>query len=671
MKSGWILLATAAMITLAGCGGSTANVQNPPPPPPPPLAIAFQTQPGASIAVSSSENVTAVVSNDPTNSGVDWTLTCQADPHNQNGLCGSISPLHTASGSPATYTAPVAISTSTTVVEIVAFATEDKNQNVDAPITITTFDSGLSGAFVLQVNGVDGSFNPYQFAGVIILDGNGGVSGGEQTVNFLDPVTFSFVSKSDSIIPTGSSYFIGSDGRGTITLNPNNDIDIGAETFSVVFLSGNELLIDALSTNNLTISGAGTMDLQQSSPQAPAAGYAFVVRGTELAKSAPLAFGGVFNIDSPNTISGNGSAADEILGKKLNATAAALSGTVTAPDQFGAITLNLNAAFGNGGKSVPLQFTGYIVDNTHIQLIESDDNLGTGYALTAGAAIGQGSATGTFKDNTAFSGNYVFDVLGTDLSNLNLAPSTLTSAAVFSADGSGNLTSGFTDTFLAVNTVQGTSGAQISATFNGTYSVDASGSGRAELTLANFNPAPTRGYLPTLFFYLTGSGNQNVPLILEGGDSHYPSLGTGAAYPQSSSLTFAGHYGMAFTQEQPGNLIENDGTAWMSVDPTANSLGGAADVNLSFGTNLDQPFTGTFSTPASNGVFAGTLVGTNNNLVSSVAFFPPIAVNFYVIDANHGFFIETDLLNAVPPEQAGQVSLGYYVTRIPVCGTCP
>lgn len=670
MKSGWIvLLAMAASITFAGCGGN-GSVQNPPPPPPSQLSIAFQAQPGSSIPVSSSENVTAVVSNDPTNSGVDWTLTCQSDPNNQNGLCGSISPLHTASGSATTYTAPTAISINSTVVEIVAFATDDKNHNVDAPITITSFDSGLSGTFVLQLNGVDGGFNPYQFAGVVTLDGNGGISTGEQTVNFLDPVTFIFVSKADSIISTGSSYFIGNDGRGTITLNPNNDADIGSETFSVVFLSPNHLLIDALSTNNLTISGAGTMDLQQGGPQAPAGGYAFVVRGAQLARSAPLAFGGVFNIDSPNTISGNGSVADEILDKKLNATAAPISGTLTAPDQFGAVTLNLSAGFGKNGKLIPIQFTGYIIDSTHIQLIESDDNLGSGFALTAGPAIGQGSATGTFKDNTAFSGNYVFDVLGTDLSNLNLAPSTLTTAAVLAADGSGNLTSGFMDTFLALNTVQGTSGAQISATFNGTYSVDASGSGRTALTLTNFNPNPTRGYLPTLFFYLTGSGSQNTPLVLEAGDSHYPSLGTGVGYAQSPSPTFGGDYGMIFTQQQFG-FSENDGTAQMTVDPTANSLAGFADVNLDFGTNLDQPFTGNFSSPAASGVFAGTLVGTNNNLVSSVAFFPPIAVNFYAVDANHGFFIETDLLNAVPPQEPGQVSLGYYVTRIPVCSTCP
>jgi hypothetical protein len=416
------------------------------------------------------------------------------------------------------------------------------------------------------------------------------------------------------------------------------------------------------------------MDLQPTLPAAPSGGYAFVVSGTNIAKALPLAFGGVFNIDSPNTISGNGSVTDEILGKKANARAVGLSGTVTAPDQFGAVTLNLMAGFGAGNKMIPLQFTGYIVDSIHIKLIESDNTSGStsAFASTSGLAIGQGAATGSFKDNASFSGNYVFGFLGTDLSNLNLAPSTLTSAGVFTADSAGNLSNGFTDTFLAVNTTQATSGAQISAAFDGTYSVDNNGTGRASLTLADFNPDPRRGYQPVMFFYLTGSGSQNTPLVLEGGDSHYPSLGAGIAYPQSASLSFGGNggnYGFSFTQEQFG-FSENDGTAQMNVNP-AGTLSGFADVNLDFAANVDQPFTGSFSAPAPNGLFPGTMVGTNNNVVSSVVFTPQIAVDYYVIDAGHGFFIETDLVNGQPPEQTGQVSLGYYTPRTPVCDGCP
>jgi len=669
----WILfLLPAAMVALlAGCGGSTMNVQNPPPPPPSKVSIAFQPEPSGALAVSFTENLTAVVKNDPNNYGVDWSLTCQSAP----GTCGALTvngnaASHTASGSPITYTAPSTIPANSMSVEVVAFATADSYQNVVAPITISTFDSSFeAGSYVLQAQGVDSSFNPYQFAGVIVLDGKGGISSGEQTVNFVDPFTGALMTTSDTNL-TGT-YFLGSDGRGTITINSNNDTDIGTEVFSFVFLSSSQALIAALPTNTLTISATGTMDLQTSTV-APSGGYAFAVNGVQITKMFPLALGGVLNIDSPNKISGNGSVSDEILKFKV-IPSAAVSGTLTTPDSFGQFTMNLTGGFSPSNPPAKIQFTGYIVDDNHIKLIESDNTSGTGFGSTAGLAIGQGAATGTFTTNASFSGTYVFGVAGVDLSNGNIAPSTLTSAGVFTADGSGNLNNGFTETFLLLNTNQGTStqpqtGAQISAAFGGTYSVDSSGTGRASLTLESSSPDPKSGYQPVTFFYLTGDGNP--PVVLEGGDTHYPSLGTGIAYPQSAlPLTFSGDYGFSFTQQYG---IENDGTAQMNVNSagTPPSLSGFSDIILGFGANPDQPFTGSFSTPASNGLFPGTLVGTNNNAVSSVAFSPQIAVDYYIIDPDHGFFVETDLVTQ-GAQQNGQVSLGYYAVRTPVCEGCP
>src|SRR5208282_731091 len=129
-------------------------------------------------------------------------------------------------------------------------------------------------------------------------------------------------------------------------INTNDDKigQNGVETFSFVYLSGSQALISQMDLG-IAATGAsaqGTLDLQTSAA-APTGGYAFVVNGTDMVAPAPVAFGGVFNIDSPNTISGNGSVADEILAKKVNATAATLSGTLTTPDQFGGFTLNLIA----------------------------------------------------------------------------------------------------------------------------------------------------------------------------------------------------------------------------------------------------------------------------------------------------------------------------------------
>lgn len=670
------LLAVAMTLPLAACGGggSTANVQNPSAPPQSNVSIAFKPEPGASLAVGFTEDVAAVVTNDPNNYGVDWSLVCPKGVG--SGNCGALSAIHTASGQANTYTAPATLPGNSMAVEIVAYATASPSSNVVAPVTITSFNSSLqAGTYILEAQGADSNLNPYQFAAALVLDGNGNIRNGEQTANYISG------SLSDSNL-TGS-YFVGNDGRGTITINTNdNQIgQNGVETFALVHLSSSHALISQMDLGNAATgaSATGTMDLQ-ANPAAPSGGYAFVVRGTEVVSSKPLAFGGILNVDSTNGISGNGSVTDEILGKKINVTALGVSGTLTAPDRFGTVTFSLQAPFGSGNKMVPLQFTGYMVDSTHIKLIETDDSLSSKpFGLTAGLAIGQGTATGTFTGDASFSGTYVFGVIGVDLSNSNTVPVTLTSAGLFTADGGGNFNDGFTDTFLDLNSIQGTSanpqtGAQISLPFTGTYSVDATGTGRASLTSITFNPEPAHGYSPTFFFYLAGNGNP--PLVLQSGDSHYPSVGTGIAYQQSTATpVFSGDYGFTFTQEVSG-ASENDGTAQFKANAatTPLSLSGITDVNLGFGASQDQPFTGTFSAPTATSPFPGTLIGTNNSSVNSLAFTPQIAVDYYFIDPGHGWFVETDLVNSVPPTTpptpSGQVGFGYYATRTPVCASC-
>jgi hypothetical protein len=631
------LLSVAMVSALAGCGGgSTFDVQNPPPPPPPNLSIAFQPAPPGSIPINTTTTLTAVVSNDPSNAGVDWSVTCQ-NPKN----CGSLSALHSSSGDTLTFTPPLAISGNSETISIVAFATADHTTNVVAPIAVTAFGTNLKGNYVLQAQGIDSSLGAYQFAGVVSLDGNGGIVNGEQTANFFDDNANALVSKSDAI--TGGNYFVGPDGRGTITIN-TADQDVGQngiETFSLVFLSNAHVLI---AQTDSTESATGTMDLQASSITTPTGGYAFVVSGTDIASFSPTSFGGVFNIDSPNTISGNGSTTDQNLAGIVTAKQQ-LFGTLSNPDSFGAFTLNLTAGF----VSTPIQFIGYIVDGTHINLIESDNPTGVGTGSTGGVAIGQGSATGTFLDDSAFSGTFVSGVLGVDLNGFT--PDTFTSVSLLSADGSGNIVNGFTDTFLQQSGAQGNSGAQISAAFAGSYSVDNKGTGRVQTTFTHFAPRPTPAYQPRFFFYLTGNGNP--PLVLDGGDLNYPSVGSGIAYPQSvPPFIFNGDYGFSVVQQ---NGSENDGTGQMTAD--AGSLTGVVDLNSGFSISFNNAFSGSFVPPASNGRFAGTL------------FNPAVAVEHYIVDRNRGFFVETDLVD--PNVPTGQVSFGFYEARTPVCEGCP
>jgi hypothetical protein len=251
----------------------------------------------------------------------------------------------------------------------------------------------------------------------------------------------------------------------------------------------------------------------------------------------------------------------------------------------------------------------------------------------------------------------VLAALGVDL--LNGFPDTLTSAASFTADGAGHFTNGYTDTVFQTLTSPTTGlPVQISANFSGNYSV--STNGRVSSAFGSF-ANPNNLFRPIVDFYLAGDGSA---LVLMNSDTSlsYPMVETGTAYPQSTTLTFSGNYGLNFTQQT--GQTEYDGTAIMTV--ALPSITGVADVESN---PPGQGFTGTVTTqPCSSvtvGCFSGSFVnnqgqappfvGSNlSNPNSPVAF----TANFYLIDQNHGFFIENDLAQ----QSAPQVSLGYFAT---------
>ncbi len=626
-----ILTIFAAVLgaVLTGCGGSTTNVQNPPPPASTNVSIAFQPLPVQTISLNAATTITAVVNDDSSSAGVDWSLLCQTGSN-----CGTLSPLHTASGAAATYAPPPVISGNSQTFTIEAFATADHNTNIVTSITVTGFAGNLKGTYVFETQGSDAN-GPFQLAGAIVLDGNGRITSGEQTHSDY------LLTVSDPI--TGGSYYISPDGRGTLTLNTANPNigQLGVENLSLVMISSSQAFITTLDDPNLQPSfetSSGTLDLQTSTT-APNAGYAFAVRGTDISLQ-PMVMGGVFKIDSPNTISGAGSVADQNLGGLLSP-GATLTGTLTTPDSFGSLKLNLTTSF----ASAPIQFTGYIVDAQHIKLIESDnDGAGTGIGSTAGVAIGQGANTGTFTTNQSFAGNYVFEILGQDFSGL---PTSLASVGQFTADTNGNLT-GYNDEELNGLVFE------ISDSFSGTYILDSAGTGRVDSSL-NF---ATNGPGPELIFYLIGNGNP--PLVLDS-DVSIGSIGVGMAYTQAPApFTFNGSFGLSFTQSTSG--LENDGTGQISVDGTANTLSGVVDTNLSFSPQPNTALTGTYGAIDPTGRSTGTLTNT---------FFPSpgttpstLAATFYLIDSTHGFFIETD------SSLSGELSFGTFTARTPVCPTC-
>jgi hypothetical protein len=122
-----LLILSCSLCLLSGCG-SGGN------PPPPPISVSLSPSAAQALDVNQTVAITANVFNDSGNQGFDWTLTCGG------GNCGTIT-AHTASGAPATYSAPgaplsppVTISAKLTGLANIGTTTV----TVTAPPTVTT-----------------------------------------------------------------------------------------------------------------------------------------------------------------------------------------------------------------------------------------------------------------------------------------------------------------------------------------------------------------------------------------------------------------------------------------------------------------------------------------------------------------------------------------------------
>lgn len=643
---------------LAACGGSSNSSQSASG-----VSIALSPAPTTtSVAVGNTSGIqfNPVVSNDPNNYGVDWAVTCS---QTGVGACGTLSipTFHSASGTPVNYIPPPSLSTGSLTVNVTVFATADHTKNVTTPVTVTSYTTVLNGTYVLQVQGADSSSNPYESTGIFVLDGNGNITSGQQTLNTVTGFSTTYTVQGSS---TPSTYFVGPDGRGSITLNlqPTGNGGQIQETYTFVVLSSaNALIAEQPVQGN---SASGTLELQDPTAVTamPTGAYAFVTNGTDSGSAngplsgapAPTALGGVINIDnltSTGSISGNGSLADQDYYNSTGTKTKLLScvpptgvtGSVSQPTALGIVTMTLTGAT-CFGETLPgsIQFTGYIVDATHIRLIESDDIDGNEGFLTAGVAINQGSAAGTFTA-ASLTGPYVYGVLGYDI--FEASPSSFTSAGVINADGSSIIT-GISDTFYP-----GDSAAFTATALTGTYSVDTTQIGRAYLKpkfSGSVSPKPSANILA----YLTGNGTPPLILWSEGEDTNLPAIGTGVAYPQAanaSSLSFGNpeKYGFNISQNNSGTPAYGSGTMQSTINGVAGQLTGTLD-DTNNNSILSSPVSllDSFSLPADN---FGRIAGTFTNTGGAGPYF-----EYYMIDDNQGFLEETDLINS------GQVTIGYF-----------
>ena len=123
----WLVLGLAAVLETAGCSANATRTNDASTPI---ISLAITQAPPASLTVGGTAQLSAAVSNDIANAGVDWVAGCGSAPN-----CGSFSPSHTASGANTTFTAPLAVPAHNTVA-VTALSATDHSKSFSANLTI-------------------------------------------------------------------------------------------------------------------------------------------------------------------------------------------------------------------------------------------------------------------------------------------------------------------------------------------------------------------------------------------------------------------------------------------------------------------------------------------------------------------------------------------------------
>lgn len=554
-----------------------------------PLKVSITQMPAPNLPVGGATNVTALVTFDPNDAGVDWTASCQA------ATCGSFNPTHTASGQLATYTAPPSVSTGN-IVTITATSTTNSIITASAVVTITLANLRndlLNGRYAFLLQGVREG-GPWAIAGQLSADGIGNISAA--TENLPGDTTLYSLS---------GTYYMEANGIGAITLNGaptglgywHN----GQQTFQISLANSNLLLMqefDGYYDPTLHVAYGGTLVgtlMPQSAlgfkPLSFLSSYSFLLSDAGV-QGNPGFYGGVLS----------GSSDAFTMDRSIAGVIDSISG------QASFISVSTDGS--NGTVIIgPYSFRYYVVDAGHWILVTANVAIGTA-DFPVGHLYIQPSGGGVPQGNFAFTESGAIPLAQGGSSRFAIG-------GVFSSDAQGNMTGVFDG-----NVNGSTSNTQVSG------NISVASNGRGTFTV-------TGGPVPQFVIYPTAT---HGVLMLQLGQSS----GAGVALPQTTGASataslFSGNYSGIFQTAGPINPGSGGGVgAWNDYSGVLTSDGVSAlsgtmaldqfdESSQAFWTQtLGDALTGNF-TAGSQGRFTGTLT------------LPPLASTqqvFYVLDSS-------------------------------------
>ncbi len=545
---------------------------------------------------------------------------------------------------------PTLVNTSTFTLQVTDSEVNPANGTPDpainsAQFTIaisagTTNNTLLSGQYAFLFNGFD-SDGPVALVGTLTANGDGVITSG-----IVESNRVSGVALGGSIVPPvsppsatapGSTYVIGSDGRGTmeLTFAFGSNTPIIADYDVVLDSNGNAKFFEnyttKISMTNDTKHTHGEGVLKRVVGPATfgninfGGNYAFELPGYDLT-GKPVALAGVIHSDGNQTLTPPGaSGSNSDFNDAGTYTFQSLNGDYT----FGAGNRGTaELTFAPNKPQMTLNFIFYFVTPSDLYFVEADSDMTTGKPTMfrlAGEAILQ--QTNTQFGQSALAGPSVASGTGIGTGG---------NASVFA----GLLTSTLCNENAAVDlsydennggTING--GAAIPISFPGTCAINSNG--RVAFTGLGTTTATTR----VAAAYLTGPGQG----FLIGSDAAVTTgrLEQQTSGPVFSPTSFVGGYTLTtpfIAEAMVKNVIGQttaDGAGTLSglvdeIDPT-----GAATAKLA------QPLSATFSNPAPNG--RGTLTGTG----TVPSGFPTNAI-FYVVSPGSVRIVSEDAADTHP-----------------------
>jgi hypothetical protein len=525
-------------------------------------------------------------------------------------------------------TPPPTGSTSITAVD-----PNNANNTATASVTVVFSNSSFEGPYAFSYTGND--VNGFvTVAGSFTADGSAGsiAAGGEE-----DYIDYGAGGENiDAPVSFGGSFTVGPDGRGSLTIASGGPFDNGG-VIQFALTGGEQggpsqhAVLIRLDTG---ATASGTLDMQ--SPLDLATGFSgnfvFGFSGIDLSDN-PINMAGKFFSDGISNLPIN------LAEQDFN-----YAGTTSALDidttLYGGFVMDADASTTGRGTLVlvstdttftdaigitpaTLQYTFYIVDKTHLKVVETDGST----FIASGDIFAQSGGVGPYTAaNTLPSSNYAFTTGGTS----NSGP--FATGGVFASNGgtgagttSGGITGGVYD-----NNDAGVTKLDLPLATTESFSISTFG----RITLPIEPNTTTYNYAGYAGTYNSANGQVNV---IEMVDLEEDYVDSGLAYQQSAASTPSGSYALNMTGIAISSTSEQDFEGQFGTGASG-VLNGNLDINNAEAGNVD------LSVPlTSSSVTAVGADGRGSPLTlhtSSPATSYPLA--YYVIDPYTTLVFETD-----------------------------